>query len=48
MLRIMTTANTFIFLGCILGIIVVLMLDNMRKKVGLKPEQYSEKDIKIL
>ena len=48
MLRVMTTANTFIFLGCILGIIVVLMLDNMRKKVGLKPEQYSEKDIKIL
>ena len=48
LLRVMTTANTFIFLGCILGIIVVLMLDNMRKKVGLKPEEYSEKDTKIL
>ena len=48
LLRITTTANTFTILGCVLGIIVVLMLDNMRKKVGLKPEQYTEKDIKIL
>ena len=48
LLRLTTTANTFIILGCILGIIVVLMLDNMRKKVGLKPEQYSDRDIKIL
>ena len=48
LLRITTTANTFTILGCILGVIVVLMLDNMRKKVGLKPEEYLEKDIKIL
>ena len=48
LLRVTTTANTFIILGCILGIIVVLMLDNMRKKVGLKPEQYSDRYIKIL
>lgn len=48
LLRVTTTANTFTILGCILGVIVVLMLDNMRKKVGLKPEEYSEKDIKIL
>lgn len=48
LLRITTTANTFVILGCVLGVIVVLMLDNMRKKVGLKPEEYSEKDIKIL
>lgn len=47
LLRVTTTANTFTILGCILGIIVVLMLDNMRKKVGLKPEQYSQRDIKI-
>ena len=48
LLRVTTTANTFIILGCILGVIIVLMLDNMRKKVGLKPEQYSERDIKIM
>ena len=48
LLRVTNTATTFTILGCILTIIVVLMLDNMRKKVGLKPEQYSEKDINIL
>lgn len=48
LLRVTTTATTFTILGCILGIVIVLMLDNMRKKVGLKPEQYSKKDINIL
>mgnify|MGYP005763781337 FL=1 len=48
LLRITTTANTFTILGCVLGIIVILMLDNMKTKVGLKPEEYSEKDTKIL
>lgn len=42
------TANTFTILGCIFTVITVLMLDNMKDKVGLKPEEYSEKDIKIL
>ena len=48
LLRVTNTATTFTILGCILTIIVVLMLDNMRKKVGLKPEQYSKRDIEIL
>lgn len=48
LLRITTTANTFTILGCILSIIVVLILDNMRKKVGLKPEQYSKREMNIL
>ena len=48
LLRVTTTANTFTILGCILTIIVVLMLDNMRKKVGLKPENYTKDDINIL
>ena len=48
LLRVTTTANTFTILGCVLAIIVVLMLENMRKKVGLKPEQYSERDTKIM
>ena len=42
------TANTFTILVCIFTVITVLMLDNMKDKVGLKPEEYSEKDIKIL
>lgn len=48
LLRLTSTANTFTILGCVLGIIVVLMLDNMRKKVGLKPEQYTARDTKIM
>ena len=48
LLRVTTTANTFTLLGCVLTIVVVLMLDNMRNKVGLRPEQYTEKDTKIM
>ena len=48
LLRVTNTTNTFLILGIGLGIIVCLMLFNMRNKVGLKPEEYSEKDTKIL
>ena len=48
LLRVTTTSKAFSILGCILGIVVVLMLDNMRKKVGLKPEQYTKKDVNVL
>jgi len=48
LLRYTTTANTLIIVGCIATVIVVLMLDNMRQKVGLKPEEYKERDMKIL
>ena len=48
LLRFTTTANTFIIIGCVATMIVILMLDGMRKKVGLKPEEYEESEIKIL
>lgn len=48
LLRYTTTANTLTIIGCIATVIIVLMLDNMRSKVGLKPEEYKEKDTKIL
>lgn len=48
LLRYTTTANTFTIIGCIFTVILILMLDNMRKKVGLKPEEYKERDTKIL
>ncbi len=48
LLRYTTTANTFIIIGCIATVVVVLMLDHMRYKVGLKPEEYKEEYIKIL
>ena len=41
-----TTANTFIVIGCITTIFIVLLLDYMRDKVGLKPENYDKEDIK--
>lgn len=47
MLSFTTTANTFIIVGCITTIAIVLILDYMRGKVGLKPEQYSKEDMKF-
>ena len=46
LLAITTTANTFIIIGCITTIGVVLLLDYMKDKVGLKPEEYTEEDIR--
>ena len=46
MLGFTTTANTFIVVGCISTIFIVLLLDYMRGKVGLKPEQYEKEDLK--
>ena len=46
LLAITNTANTFIIIGCITTIGVVLLLDYMRDKVGLKPEDYSDEDIR--
>ena len=46
MLGFTTTANTFIVVGCISTIFIVLLLDYMRGKVGLKPEQYGKEDLK--
>lgn len=48
LLRYTSTANTLTVVGCIATVGIVLLLDNMREKVGLKPEEYKEKDMKIL
>ncbi len=45
-LAITTSANTFIIIGCISTVLVILLLDYMRDKVGLKPEQYKDVDLK--
>lgn len=39
-------ANTILIIGCILTAVIVLLLDYMRDKVGLKPDKYSEDDLK--
>ena len=46
MLTFTSTANTFIFVGCISTISLVLLLDYMRDKVGLKPDKYTKEDLK--
>ena len=40
-----TVQNTMIMVGLVFLVLFVLLLDSMRKTVGLKPEQYSEKEI---
>ena len=46
LLSITTSSNTFIIVGCMSIIALVLTLDYMRDKVGLKPEYYTEEDVK--
>ena len=48
LLKITTASNAMLVIGCILTIIIVLLLDKMRNKVGLKPEEYSKKEIEFL
>lgn len=46
LLKITNTANTFIIIGCLATILTTLIIDYMRDKVGLRPEQYEKKEIK--
>ena len=48
LLKITTASNAMLFVGCILTIVIVLLLDKMRDKVGLKPEEYPKKEIEFL
>ena len=48
LLRITDASGTLLVLGCVLTIAIVLLLDRMRGKVGLKPEEYSKKEIEFL
>ena len=42
------SANTIIIVGCMMTILIILLLDYMRGKVGLKPEQYKKEDLKYI
>lgn len=48
LLNIVSVSISFIFVGCAFIIIFVIFLDHMRKKVGLKPDEYKKKDIEFL
>lgn len=43
-----TPAATMCIIGCVLTIAIVLLLDKMSHKVGLKPEEYKKSEIEFL
>lgn len=45
LLTITTTSYAFIIIGCIFFTIFIFLLDYMKTKVGLKPEEYPEEDL---
>lgn len=45
LLGVTTTSNTFIIIGCLFFIVFIFLLDYMKTKVGLKPEEYPEEDL---
>lgn len=47
-LKITTASNAVLFIGCISTIFIVLLIDNMKDKVGLKPEEYQKKEVEFL
>lgn len=48
LLRNIDSAGTMCIIGCFLTIILVLLLDRMEHKVGLKPEEYKKSEIEFL
>lgn len=48
LLRNIDSAGTMCIIGCFLTIALVLLLDQMDKKVGLKPEEYQKSEIEFL
>ena len=47
LLGITTTAYVYVIIGCIFTVFFIFLLDYMKNTVGLKPEQYPEKEIKF-
>ena len=41
-----TASNTILIIGCMSTIAMILLLDYMRGKVGLKPDKYNKEDLK--
>lgn len=48
LLRYTNSVGTICIIGCVLTIILVLLLDKMAHKVGLKPEEYKKSEIEFL
>lgn len=47
LLEITTTSYVYVILGCIFTVFFIFLLDYMKGTVGLKPEEYEEKEIKF-
>ena len=45
--EITNTSYSLIILGCLLTLIFIFLLDYMKSRVGLKPEEYDKKDIEF-
>ena len=48
LLRYIDSAGTICIIGCVLTIILILLTDKMKYKVGLKPEEYKKSEIEFL
>jgi len=48
LLDITSTSYVYIILGCVFTVIFIFLLDHMKHTVGLKPEEYDEKDINFV
>lgn len=48
LLDVTTTSYVYVILGCVFTVIFIFLLDHMKHTVGLKPEEYPEKDIKFV
>ena len=46
LLSVTDASNTILIIGCMSTITIILLLDYMRDKVGLKPNKYSDEDLK--
>ena len=45
LLSFINTSTTIVILGCIFTIAFIFVLDYMRTRIGLKPEEYKKSDI---
>lgn len=45
LLGFMPTSHAIVILGCVFTLIFLFILDYMKDKIGLKPEEYNQKDI---
>lgn len=48
LLDVTNTSYVYVILGCIFTVIMIFLLDHMKHTVGLKPEEYSKKDIEFV